>query len=375
MLENKKAGIYFHIPFCKKKCFYCGFNTFVLNQIDEKSYLNRLIEDYNFNIEKLKKSKIISVYIGGGTPNILSNDFYEKLFKILPNDLQEITIELNPEFVTKENIDFYKSIGINRFSLGIQTFNDYFLKKLNRTSTSGDIYKALEILSGENLSIDLLFGYPEQTFENLTEDLNIIKNLNIKHLSIYNLTYEETSIFTHYLKTKKIKKLNETTEIKMFNYILKWAKENNFIHYEISNFAKDGYKSIHNSLYWENSPYLGIGCSAHSYYECDGEIIRSYKNNKLSGYLNDDLNKIEIKEILSQKDYLFDVFYTNFRKMKINFDDFQKETNFDLKSFIIDNFNDEIKKYVKTEKSCVKLTKKGIINSNKVFEYFFNKIM
>jgi len=370
--KKKGYGLYIHIPFCAKKCNYCAFNVSIVNSIPEKRYLSKLITELKFYHKKEWKT----VYIGGGTPNLLSNDFYLELFKHIDIlKTEEITIELNPEFVTKKQIEFYKLLGINRFSLGIQTFNENGLNIMGRNHDNNMAFKALEILKDENYSFDLIYGYPAQTLNNLLFDLKKIKEISPKHLSIYNLSYEEGAFFYKWKNSGKIKPLKEELEVEMYDLINEKMGEIGLKRYEISNFSKESYESKHNMLYWTSYPYIGIGVGAHSYYFEEGNIIRSEKEKKLKNYLKFDIGHLEKKNILSKKEYVFDRFYSEMRKLYIDLDDFLLHTDIDLLNIIKSSSKYKlIKNLIDFKNNQIVFTDLGIINSNSVFDVFYDII-
>ena len=371
--KNKKYGLYIHIPFCFKKCPYCAFNVNIIKNIPEKNYLKRLKEEMNPHRNK----KFKTVYIGGGTPNLMSNDFYKELFEIIDiSSSEEITIELNPEFFTEKQLKFYSSLGINRFSLGIQTFSGKGLKILGRTHKNKDSFRAIDLLKGFNFSIDLIYGYPRQTLYDLSKDLEIIKIYTPPHLSIYNLTYEEGSFFNKWKRQGKLTPLNDDLELKMYLKINEILKETELKRYEISNFAQKGHKSVHNMIYWTSGPYIGIGSGAHSYYYEESKgIIRSEKERKLRKYLNLPLYLTEDKNILTRKEYIFDKFYSEMRKLYIDINKFKKETKVDLFKLITDNdLFKIIRDFIVFKDDKILFTEKGIINSDTVFEVFYDII-
>jgi len=403
--KNKQIGLYIHIPFCAKKCNYCSFNVNIINGIPEKKYLNKLIEE----ILHLGEYKYKTIYIGGGTPNLMSNFFYKKLFKYINiEESIEVTIELNPEFVTKEQINFYKSLGINRFSLGVQTFDKKGLEILGRNHSNEDALNAIDILSGENYSFDLIYGYPEQTIENLNYDLEQIIKIKPKHLSIYNLSYEEGAFFYKWKKNGKIKALDDEVELEMYNIINKEVGKIALKRYEISNFSVNGMESAHNMLYWTSSPYIGVGTAAHSYYLKNNSVIRSINEGKLRKYLNLSVENLKTEEVLSDNEYIFDRFYSEMRKLYIDIDDFLLHTGVDLFNILnvvasqppkggegdtsrasvsdfvenlpfrglegldLGNWGAKLKNLVEIKNKQLWLTDLGIINSDTVFEIFYD---
>ncbi len=368
---NKEYGLYVHIPFCAKKCFYCAFNVNILKNIPESDYLDKLIQELSFYNKKWK-----TVYIGGGTPNLVTNDFYLKLFKHLDvTNIEEVTIELNPEFVTKKQIDFYKSLGVNRFSLGIQTFNENGLTVLGRNHNKKQALDACFLLKNENYSFDLIYGYPTQTISELKMDLEFIKKFSPPHLSIYNLSYEKGAFFYKWRKKGKIQALDDEIELKMYNLINESVEKTGLKRYEISNFAKVGYESKHNMLYWTSYPYIGVGTGAHSYYYDKDTVVRSENEKKLRNYLSNSVKEIKTLNILTKKDYVFDKFYSEMRKLYINYDDFLLQTGVNLFNLFKDNNNYEsLRKFIEFRENLIYFTDMGVINSDSVFEVFYNII-
>jgi len=372
--ENKAFGLYIHIPFCSLKCNYCAFNVNILKTIPEEAYLEKLIEE----LKLYKDKKFKTIYIGGGTPNLLSNKFYSELLKhIDTSKVEEITIELNPEFVTSEQIAFYKSLQINRFSLGVQTFDENGIKILGRNHDNKDALNAIDILKNENYSFDLIYGYPNQSIENLQDDLRQIKKINPAHLSIYNLSYEEGAFFYKWKKTGKIKALDDELELEMYKLINKEVEKVGLKRYEISNFSKTNKQSLHNMLYWTSHPYIGVGVGAHGYYYEDNFILRTENEKKLRKYLKLPLSEIKKINILDDKDYVFDRFYSEMRKLYIDIDDFLLHTDIDLLNIFSDEFikNKKIQSFIFIENGNLKLTNLGVINSDIIFDIFYDYII
>ena len=262
-------GLYIHIPFCKTICTYCDFTKRVSNENNFIKYINRLseeIDSYNDNL-----FSIDTVYIGGGTPNVLPLALLEQLFKKIENILKvskENTIELNPELITNDLCILLKKYNFNRVSLGIQTVNDKSIKLLNRHHTKDDVINSFKLLRENginNINCDLIFGIPNTNIDDVKNDLEFILNLNPTHISYYSLILEEKTILKYQVDNNLIDMLDDDIVADMYDYIRDVLKNNNYIHYEISNFAKSGYESIHNKIYWNVEEYIGVGLGASGY--------------------------------------------------------------------------------------------------------------
>jgi len=355
-------AIYIHIPFCVKKCGYCDFLSFSCeekSEKDRKEYVKKILEE----IDLSPNLKYDTIYFGGGTPSLLEVEEIEKILdKLDILEGAEITLEVNPQTVDLDKLKGFKKIGINRLSIGIQSFNDEKLKVLERIhsrETAISTYENARKAGFENISIDLIFATPNQTLEELSEDLNIIEKLSPDHLSIYSLIWEEDTKFMKLLENGKLSPLDNELEAEMYEFIISELKKMGYIHYEISNFAKPGYESRHNSKYWKNVEYLGIGLGASGYYNG----IR-YKNHiEFKNYYKDIENKkrpILEEEIVNEKDKLENYYILGLRLLK---------QGIEVKNKI---YLDKIKKlekegYLKLEGNKYKLTDKGIMVANDVF--------
>ena len=345
---NKKKinSLYIHIPFCKNICPYCDFVKFYSNKSWENQYINRLIEDLDEVKKKFKKFK--TIYIGGGTPSILSR---ENLINLLDNlkDLRrkkcEFTIEANPEDINDEFLRIIKKYKVNRISIGIQSFNKNILKEIKR-DYSIDYFELINKVKKyiKNINIDLIYGFKGQTLEDLNKDLDCFIKLNVNHISIYSLIVDEGSIFY----VKKYSEQDEDSSRKFYDFILDKLRKNGYERYEISNFArKKKYQSKHNLNYRKNKEYVGIGLASHGY-------IGPYRYNftkSLSNYLNK-TNLIEKEEVNSKtmKEYFF---LTNLRlKDGFKLKDYKKT----FKSDFIDDYKTLIDELVKD--NLAKITKK-----------------
>src|SRR5450759_885611 len=282
------AGIYIHIPFCKKLCFYCDFYH-VISAGDNSEFINILLKEASLRRDYLGSDPVSTIYIGGGTPSVFSINELGEILKHI-NDLFrveencEITIELNPDDVTPAYLGGLKKLNINRISLGIQSWRDSDLKMLNRRHDSSQAALALKetFKAGfENVTIDLIYGIPGMSVLEWASNLDFSFSFDIKHLSAYHLTFEPGTIFGKMLEKGLITEIDEEESASQFNILIEKAESAGFIHYEISNFGKPGYFSIHNSNYWKQVIYLGLGPSAHSF----NGYSRQWNIRDLKGYI------------------------------------------------------------------------------------------
>lgn len=274
------AGLYVHIPFCSTLCSYCGFYSTTKLDLQDR-YVDSLCREIALRKEylssystdsKAANTIIRTIYIGGGTPSQLSRYSLEKLFHAIDTYLEcspeEVTMEVNPDDVTNDLAETISALHINRVSMGAQTFDDNRLKFLNRRHKSFQVERAIDILHEHgvgNISIDLMFGFPGQTCDSWKEDVRRAISLDIQHISAYSLMYEEGTRLYRMLKENMIKEIDEEVSLNMYNELINILCDAGYEHYEISNFAKKGYRAQHNSSYWHDIPYLGIGAAAHSY--------------------------------------------------------------------------------------------------------------
>ena len=301
------SGIYIHIPFCRQACHYCDFH-FSTSIINRREMVNALIKEIVLRNDYLPDRKIDTIYFGGGTPSLLSAaelmlifDKLKELYNIIPN--AEVTLEANPDDLTKEYIHQLSNTPVNRLSIGIQSFNDDDLRWMNRTHTSEtavqSVMNAAEV-GFENISIDLIYGLPNNSLAVWQENVKQAMSLPVTHLSCYCLTVEPRTTLAHHIKIGKSSAVDDDQSSEQFIWLMEFAAQHGYEHYEISNFCKPGHYSIHNTSYWQGLPYLGIGPSAHSY---DGSSRQwNISNNPL--YIKQDPEGplLFTKEILSAND-------------------------------------------------------------------------
>ena len=266
------AGIYIHVPFCKSKCAYCNFFS-LASEKKMIDYVDALKREIVARKQYLEGETIKTVYFGGGTPSLLPVKYIDEIlgivndnFDLIPNP--EITLEANPDTINKEQLFVLKSLGVNRISVGIQSFHDEDLKYLDRRHDARHALQIIDDLKGvgfDKLTLDLIYGIPTLTEEKWNENLDIFFSTGISHLSAYALTVEPKTILGQRIDKGDLQDVTEDEAIRHYEILIDRTKENGFEHYEISNFAKEGCRSQHNSIYWKDEKYLGLGPSAHSY--------------------------------------------------------------------------------------------------------------
>ena len=265
------SGIYIHIPYCKQACHYCDFH-FSTSIKTKNEMIDCIVKEMDIRESEFSK-KIDSLYIGGGTPSLMTNLELETIFnglekKMSIGDIKEITIEINPEDLISEKLEFYKEIGINRLSIGIQSMNNNILKWMNRSHDTNQVINGLnntKVAGFENINLDFIYGTPKNLSRDYKSELLEILKFNPTHLSCYHLTIEDGTYFGHLEKNKKIKRIEDDISQQEFRWISEKLKSKNYQHYEISNFAVQGKESFHNSNYWNQSSYIGLGPGAHSF--------------------------------------------------------------------------------------------------------------
>ena len=310
------AGIYIHIPFCESRCIYCDFySTTSLKWKDD--YVDALCKEMELRpaIQALGDNyPIETIYLGGGTPSQLSNEHLLRIFTMLKEtygDLfsknMEITMECNPDDITEEFCQTLKQLPVNRISMGAQTFSNERLRFLHRRHNAQEVRIAVERLRNigiNNISIDLMFGFPGENIEQWTSDIQEVISLNVEHISAYSLMYEEGTSLYRLLEQGKIEEIDEEMSRNMYDTLIQLLTKTGYEHYEISNFARPGYRSRHNSSYWHETPYIGIGAAAHSYKRIHkgGQLFatRSWNIAQLAQYIE----KIEQGTLPSEKEEL-----------------------------------------------------------------------
>ena len=357
---------YIHIPFCKRKCHYCSFIS-GLDIEKKEQYLSALCDEIDY---KYKKEFLKTIYLGGGTPSLLKTEDLEQILsKFNWNDETEITIEVNPETVTLEKFLKLKEIGFNRISMGVQTFDNKLLKEIGRNHSEKDIYNAIDIIKNSgfnNISIDLIYGLPNQTMDLWKQDLEKSVNLDIQHISSYGLKIEENSFF---YKNHPKNLPDDEVQALMFTELCTYLRKNDFSHYEISNFAKKGFESNHNCAYWKNKNYYGFGLNASGY----EQNIR-YKNLcSFEEYIKNPTMYEEEESLTKTETMENEIFLALRLKEGINIQEINKKYNIEFEKTykkIIDKYSKL--ELLKIENNFCKLTEEGFLLSNEIMSEFIN---
>lgn len=386
----KDIGIYVHIPFCKHKCYYCDFISYVNKENLVERYVNVLIKeitdvatgnklDYENGIDEL--FKVNTIYIGGGTPSFIESKHIvniigkiKKYFKV--NENAEITIEVNPGTVDENKLKDYFKAGINRLSIGLQSTNDNLLKEIGRIHTYKvflDTYTLARKVGFRNINTDLIIGLPKQTIEDVEKSVKDLINLNLEHISVYSLILEEWTVLEKQVRSGKLKLPEDEEERKMYWKVKSMLEENGYNHYEISNFAKHGYESQHNLDCWKQKEYVGFGAAAHSYtngvrysnIENIEEYIENYENDRIADnfvFHEKQTHNMKVKEYMM----------LGLRKLNgINIQEFKEK--FAANPIYV--FKNELEKLVnedllKIDGDYIRLTNKGLDLANLVWEEF-----
>lgn len=345
----EKIGIYIHIPFCKKKCFYCDFTAFQNLESWIDSYFENLKKEIilyqkNMNVE------VDSIYIGGGTPTYVDYHYIIELVEILKNfdlsNVKEFTIEANPNSLTLEKLRVYKNLGINRISLGVQSFDDEVLKNIGRDHNKEIVLKDIENIRKagfDNLSLDMILNLPGGNFDSIKNDLEIIKKINPEHLSYYSLILEKGSHFYSLYKKDKLKLMDDDLERDIFSYIEKYLKNLSLNRYEISNFSKKDFESYHNKKYWSEGGYLAFGLGSSGF--LSNVRYNNVKNFvKYEKLINQGKFPIEFREFISKDEREKEYIIFKLREVEgINLKEFENIFGYSL----LEKYSEPVEKFLK----------------------------
>lgn len=370
-------SVYLHIPFCRSKCFYCGFYSVVSNSL-RTEYIRAICKETGMRKDYLPASVQETLYLGGGTPSCLELNELEKLIGELEKVYTfsagaERTIEVNPEDAGQEKMRGLKALGFNRLSIGVQSFDDAVLKRINRRHSAADALRAIERgeqAGFENIGMDLIIGLPGQSTRQIRQDLEVVSRLPLSHLSVYILSIDSNSVFEKLVQKGKFQPDGDDVLAEKYLEVADYLKTIGFEHYEISNFARNGKYAVHNTAYWQQKPYIGLGASAHSY---DGDSrqwnaahIKTYIDGLSRGTLNFE------KEELSVSDKFNEAIMTNLRtkwgigieKLKHDYPAFWASVQPRLASYLAGG-------YAETDRDTLKLTPRGWLISDRIFSDLF----
>lgn len=375
--KNNEIGIYVHIPFCKKKCDYCDF----ISYCDKGMLISDYIESVIKEIESQNiQSKITTVYIGGGTPSYIDSKYIIKILeKIKEKNISEdaeITIEVNPGTVTEKKLKDYINCGINRLSIGLQSTKDEILKEIGRIHEYADFlntYNMAKKIGFNNMNVDLMIGLPNQKIIDIKESLEKILELNPNHISVYSLILEEGTLLFKKVEDGVLKIPDEELERNMYWYVKNTLELNGYKHYEISNFAKEGYESKHNLNCWNQKEYIGIGCAAHSY----KNITRYSNTENIEEYINNihkkcfEKNRI-IHEVQTEEDARKEFMLLGLRKVDgVKINEFKNKFG-DNPIYLYRNQLNKLSKenLIIVDNDDIRLSNRGIDLANLVWEEF-----
>ncbi len=368
-------AVYIHIPFCDHKCIYCDFYS-IINYQNLNEYLKCLKAEIKYYADQFLQNRIIdTIFFGGGTPSLMEPKYLEEILQQLYANFNvsknvEITMETNPGTVSKQKLEEFKAIGINRISIGVQTFDEKELKFLTRIHDKKIAIKTVENAkdSGfENISIDLIFSLPKQSRKTWLNNLEIAVSLPIKHISAYSLILERGTILNKMVLDGKVRMTDEKHDADLYKLTMDYLENKNFNQYEISNFAKVGYECKHNLYYWEYKDYLGFGTAAHSF--VNGKRWWNYSS--LKQYIDEvktKKNAVRGKETLTNSEMLKESIMLSLRSKGLNL---KNVTNYSQdwyfkKEKIINSFKE--KKYLQEKNGLLSCTKKGYLLCDEIIQ-------
>lgn len=371
MKNNETKAAYVHIPFCSHICYYCDFAKVLMTGQPVEDYIDELLKEYDsYGISSLQ-----TLYIGGGTPSVLPADQLEKLLTHLTKnldleELEEFTVEANPSDLTDEVLTVLAHSPVNRISLGVQSFDDKLLKKIGRTHTEAQVYSSIERLRAagfENITIDLIYGLPNQTMEMVKRDVQKFLELDLPHVALYSLILEDHTVFMNRQRRGRLRLPSDDRNADMYEYIIETLTAKGYSHYEVSNFGKIGYESKHNMTYWDNAEYYGVGAGASGYLEG----IRYKNHGPVHHYLREE-NKRVNEEVLTRKQRIEEEMFLGLRKKNgVSIERFHKkfgQTLEEVYGTIIEELT--FQKMLFEADGRIQMTEKGFELGNEVFERF-----
>ncbi|EOZ5810503.1 radical SAM family heme chaperone HemW [Enterococcus hirae] len=376
---EQKVSAYIHIPFCEHICYYCDFNKVFLEGQPVDEYVEMLLKEMEITLKQHPVKELETLYVGGGTPTSLTAVQLDRLLagarEILPfKEGKEFTVEANPGDLTKEKLQVMKNYGVNRLSMGVQTFDNRLLKKIGRKHTAEDVYQTMRFLEEENftnVSIDLIYALPGQTLEGYRETLNQALALDLPHYSLYSLILENKTMFMNWVRQGRLELPDQETETWMFEETIQAMEKKGRHQYEISNFGLEGHESKHNLMYWNNDHYFGFGAGASGYlgnkrYRNKGPI-QHYLRPLRAG----ELPVLETEVLLRENQIEEEMFLGLRKKIGISKQHFYERYQQTIESLYSKVLTDlEKEGLLVNESDRIYLTPKGTFLGNEVFERF-----
>jgi putative oxygen-independent coproporphyrinogen III oxidase len=374
---------YLHIPFCHHICHYCDFNKVFFKNQPVMPYLEKMRDEMKQTVERYPANDLKTIFVGGGTPTALDEKqltyFLESIHESFPvHDVKEFTFEANPNELTEEKLRILHAYGVDRLSIGVQTFNEQLLEKIGRVHSNQQAFQAVDEarkIGFRNISLDLMYSLPGQTISDFKETLDIAFSLDVEHISAYSLIIEPKTVFYNLMNKGKLRVPSQEDEAFMYEMLMDEMDKHGYSQYEISNFARSGYESLHNLTYWDNNDYYGIGAGAHSY--IDG--IRRSNIAPLKKYMQavTETNHAYLDEIsVSKVERMEEEMFLGLRKTNgVNKASFYEKYKVEMNEV----FSEPIKEYtnkglLEQTESSLRLTKKGRFLGNEVFQAFIGGI-
>ncbi|MDZ7716689.1 MAG: radical SAM family heme chaperone HemW [Balneolaceae bacterium] len=361
------SGLYLHIPFCKQACSYCDF-YFVTRTEQKKNFVDALINEIKYYAgTPYAEETVKTIYIGGGTPSLLSPKELSAIFDAINDtfqlELQEVTLEMNPDDVTKEYLSSLHDLGVDRASMGVQSFNPELLSFMNRAHNREEALRCLELLSQsgfQTFTVDLIYGNPGQSLEQLQDDVETLLKFDPPHISAYSLTVEPRTRLGKQVELGRIEPPKDDEVADHFDLINQLFLEQGIHRYEVSNYSKSGHKAIHNSNYWQHENYLGLGPGAHSFW-WDGKAMRWSNKKDLRAYLDGSTKTMTDQEALGNIELAEERIMMGLRTHKgIVIDEFEQRYDYQFQDDQLEYLNDKQKEEKVEMDSTVRLTNKGI---------------
>ena len=376
---SSPRAVYLHIPFCTNKCHYCDFNSYVLKGQPVMDYLDAMEREMEQTVRLFPPTVVETIFVGGGTPTVLLPEQMAHFLRLVQNYFPtqhaqlEFTMEANPGTTDLDKLTAMKEGGVNRISFGVQSFDPGLLTNIGRIHNVDDVYRSIENaqkVGFANLSIDLMFGLPNQTLQHMEHTLDAALALDLKHYSIYGLKVEENTLFHTLFQKNQLALPEEDDEVQMFTHIMARLKQAGYEQYEISNFAKAGYESRHNSMYWRNQCYYGIGAGAHGYMynkrHVNAKTVQAYIDASMIG-----LPRIETSEI-SREEAMEDFMMVGLRMLKgVHNIDFRQQFGVVMEDVFGDILHKQVQRGMLTAvDGGYHLSEHGILLGNEVFAAF-----